>query len=288
MRAVTVGTFDGVHRGHLEVIRELKRVANQSGLTPAVITFDRHPLEIIAPEKVPKTITPPEDADLLLCEEGVETIRIPFNEELRRKTAGEWISELSDKYDAKVIVIGYDNRFGSDCRKLGSDDFIRIGAERGVKVITAPEVEGCSSSAVRKAVSEGDIEKANYILGRSFSIKGKVIHGRQLGRSIDVPTANLCTRSGQLMPKPGVYAAEAVTEAGKYRAVVNIGVNPTVCNDSNLKTEAHLIGYSGNLYDKELRLEFLRRIRDEKKFDSLAELKAQIKSDIEKAQLPIH
>lgn len=284
MRAVTIGTFDGVHCGHREVIRRLKQISRANGLTPAVITFDRHPLEITAPDRAPKMITSIEDADRLLEAEGVEIIRIPFTEDLRRLTAREWMAELKVKHDVSAIVIGYDNRFGSDCRLLAAEDYARIGKDLGLLVTTAPEIEGCSSSAVRRAVSEGEIEKANNILGRQFSIKGKVIRGRQLGRSIGAPTANLCIDQKQLMPKPGVYSAQAVIDNEKYRAVVNIGVNPTVCNDRRIKTEAHLIDFSGNLYGKDLRLDFKRRIRDEKKFASLDELKQQIKADIAEAE----
>lgn len=277
---VTVGTFDGVHQGHREVLSVLKLEASKLHLKPVVVTFDRHPLETIDPERTPKLIMNPDARDRLLQNEGVEVIRIPFTPDLRSMTVRKWMQTLKERYGAEAIVLGYDNKFGSDGRGMPFDEYKRIGEETGLKIILADAVDGCSSTAVRREVSKGDIAKANEILGRPFAIAGKVCKGRQLGRTIGFPTANVEVSDRQLLPLPGVYAAEVEADGKSYKALVNIGNNPTVSVSAPLSVEAHLMDYSGNLYGKTIKINFLRRIRDEKKFSGLSELRHQIQKDI--------
>lgn len=278
---ITIGTFDGVHRGHKMVLETLKKTASENGLKPLVITFDRHPLEIVAPERAPQLLMAIEERDKILRENQVEVDRIPFSEELRHQTAAEWMKVLRDKYHARFVVLGYDNTFGSDGRSLGFGDYKRIGCALGINVLMAPEINGCSSSAVRHYVREGDVVRAAEILGRPFAVNGKVISGRQIGRTIGIPTANLKVSSRQLLPKPGVYQAKVFAEGNHYDAIVNVGINPTVSDSGHLKIEAHLLGYTGNLYGKTIKIEFIKRIRDERKFDSIEDLKSQINKDIQ-------
>lgn len=280
MNIVTVGTFDGVHRGHKEVLSVLKEEACKKHLHPVAVTFDRHPLATIAPERAPELVMSPDDRDRLLESEGIRVLRLPFDESLRRMTVREWLETLRDKYHAGEIVLGYDNTFGSDGRNMSFDEYSRIARELGLEIIVAPQVEGCSSTAVRKAVKKGDMAEAEAILGRPFFITGKVTCGRQIGRTIGFPTANVSVDNHQLVPARGVYAALVETDGREYRSVVNVGNAPTVAGADPLRIEAHLIGFDGDLYGRHIKIEFLRRIRDEKKFDSLEALKLQIAEDI--------
>lgn len=280
MKAATVGTFDGLHRGHHAVLDSLKEMASAKGLRPMVVTFDRHPLETIAPDRAPLLIMSPDERDALLGRHGVEVVRLTFDESLRSVGVREWMAWLRDSHDIKAIVLGYDNTFGCDGRDMSFDEYSRIGRELGLEVTVAPRVEGCSSSAVRKAVAAGDMMKARDILGTPFSITGRVRQGRRLGRTIGIPTANLSVSKRQLLPKNGVYAAEVLYDAHKYSAIVNVGDNPTVSDAGRITIEAHLLNFDGDLYGKEIRIEFLRRIRGERKFPDLQSLQAQIREDL--------
>ena len=285
--AVTVGTFDGVHRGHQTVLRMLREESARLGLAPLVVTFDRHPLETVAPERAPGLIMAPDSHDALIRGCGVEVERVAFTEDVRRMTAAEWMRRLVGEYGASMLLLGYDNTFGSDGMVMTSDDFRAEGQRIGLRVEVAPAVAGCSSSAVRKALAAGDTMLAASILGRPFSIRGVVGRGRQLGRTIGMPTANVEASPRQLVPAPGVYAARAcVPLSGKtavYDAVVNVGTSPTVTDCGVMRIEAHLLGFSGDLYDREIRIEFGTKIREERKFHSLDDLRAQIEADIRAA-----
>lgn len=285
--AVTVGTFDGVHRGHQTVLRMLREESARLGLAPLVVTFDRHPLETVAPERAPGLIMAPDSRDALIRGCGVEVERVAFTEDVRRMTAAEWMRRLVGEYGASMLLLGYDNTFGSDGMVMTSDDFRAEGQRIGLRVEVAPAVAGCSSSAVRKALAAGDTMLAASILGRPFSIRGVVGRGRQLGRTIGMPTANVEASPRQLVPAPGVYAARAcVPLSGKtavYDAVVNVGTSPTVTDCGVMRIEAHLLGFSGDLYDREIRIEFGTKIRDERKFHSLDALRVQIEADIRAA-----
>lgn len=284
--AVTVGTFDGVHRGHREVVDFLMKESGDRNLRPMVITFEPHPLAVVAPERSPLLLESPQEREDALRALGPEVVVLKFDEELRRQTVDQWFARLAKDYNVKLVVAGFDNTFGSDGMMMSLSDYVRIGAEHGIEVIEAPRLEGVSSTLIRKALGAGEVAKASEMLGRQFTVNGIVNHGRGLGRTIGVPTANLSPEPGMLLPAPGVYAADAVTEDGKRcRAVVNIGVAPTVAKGLPMTIEAHLLDFDGDLYGKTLRLEFLRRLRDERKFDSLDELKLQIVRDAAEAKV---
>ncbi|MDE7115728.1 MAG: riboflavin biosynthesis protein RibF [Muribaculaceae bacterium] len=284
-RAVTVGTFDGVHLGHRKVVEYLSELSAARGLTPAVITFEPHPLAVIAPERAPLLLETPEERERCLREAGAEVIVLRFDESLRRMTVKEWLGRLATEFDTRLLVAGYDNTFGSDGMTMGVREYGEIGKEYGIEVAEAPVVEGISSTNIRRALAAGDTAAAARMLGRPFSISGIVTHGRELGRRLGFPTANIQTDASLLLPAPGVYAADAVLRDGsRHRAVVNIGTAPTVSQGLPMTTEAHLTDFSGNLYDSELRLEFLRRLRDEQRFPDLDALKERIANDITDAQ----
>lgn len=277
---VTVGTFDGMHRGHRRLLDELKRHAAALGLRPLAVTFDRHPLETIAPDRAPGLLTSAAERDALLRGAGVEVLVIPFTDGIRRLTVAEWMRKLRDDYGARAILMGYDNRFGSDGRTMSEADYRAEACALGLGIEFAGEQAGCSSTNVRRALAAGDIAAAGDILGRAFSVEGDVVAGRGLGRTIGVPTANVEVDPRRLLPRPGVYAAFAMAGDVRRKAVVNIGTCPTVTDGRRTTVEAHLLDFDGDLYGRTLTLRFVTRLRDERKFNGIDELTAQIASDI--------
>lgn len=280
-KAAAIGTFDGVHRGHRSVLKTLKDFALDNDMNPVAITFDRHPLALIAPERTPAELTPLWKKRKLLKETGATPVVIDFDESVRSSTAEEWMRKLHDDIGVRALVIGYDNTFGCDGLNLSLDDYKKIGDKIGIKVLTADEVKDVSSSAIRRAVLEGDVEKAHKLLGRPFSITAKVVHGNKLGYTIGYPTANIDIPVGGAVPKPGVYAAivKTLDDGIKHPAMVNIGSRPTVMRGEQKVIEAHLIDWKGNLYDKDITVRFIKRLRDEQKFDSIDALRVQLDKD---------
>ena len=294
-KAVTIGTFDGVHRGHRLVLDTLKNEAAKRGLQPVAITFDRHPLELVAPERAPGNLMSPERKAENIRREGVQPLVLPFTEQLRSMRAFEWLDYIHRKYDVDLLVAGYDNTFGSDGLDMSIADYKAMGDAIGIEVISAPEEEGVSSSAVRKAVKSGEIEKAIQLLGHFPEIEGKVLPGFHVGSEIGFPTANLQVGQTIALPATGVYATLAyVDDSDKgVPAMVNIGFRPTFKGterESNqLTVEAHLIGTEeGEMYGKKIRLEFVGRLRDEQKFGSIEELKYQLEKDREATLAKAH
>lgn len=292
-KAVTIGTFDGVHRGHRVVLDTLKREAAARGLQATAISFDRHPLELIAPERAPGNLTSTERKSELIRQEGVEPLILPFTEQMRNMRAYEWLDYIHRKYDVRLLVAGYDNTFGSDGIDMSIADYKAMGDAIGVEVIAAPEEVGVSSSAVRKAVKSGDIEKAISLLGHRPELEGRVAPGFHVGHEIGFPTANLQVSSRTVVPAPGVYAALAFVEGDPkgYPSMVNIGYRPTfegtLKESKHLTVEAHIIDAQEELYGRKLRLEWIGRLRDERKFDNVEELKEQLARDREETLLKI-
>lgn len=286
-RVAAIGTFDGVHRGHRSVLKALVDYARENDLQPVAITFTKHPLSIIDPERVPKELTPLWKKKKLLNEAGASPIILEFDDDLRNTSAEEWMKRLHEEFNVKALIVGYDTTFGSDGVNLSLDDYRKLGEKEDIKVLTADEVKGVSSSAIRKAVAAGDMEKARELLGRPYSITAKVVKGNSLGHTIGFPTANIDPPEGVAIPKPGVYAAivKILSDGTKHPAMVNIGTRPTVMRGDYTVVEAHLIDWFGDLYGKDITIRFLKRIRDEKKFDSIDALKKQLASDKESLNL---
>lgn len=289
-KAVTVGTFDGVHRGHRMVLDMLKEEACRRGLQPMAMTFDRHPLDLICPERSPGNLLTTRRKEFLIRKEGVEPIVMTFNEHLRYMRAYEWLSFIYRKYDVRMLVIGYDNTFGCDGLDLTLHDMKTMGEAIGIEIMEAPEVAGVSSSRIRKSVRSGDIAAAMEMLGRRPEVEGTVIAGFHVGTDIGFPTANLQPVRGAVLPPGGVYVADAYIDddSEAHRAMVNIGVRPTFQgtdkSSDHPTVEAHIIGIdNAPLYGHRLRLEFLHRIRDERRFHSVDALKAQLEADREVA-----
>lgn len=286
---ITVGMFDGVHLGHRSIIEMTALTARKLGLKSIAVTFDRHPLSVVAPEKVPLLLSDIKERIELIKALGIdEVVVMNFDEQRRKLTAEEFISQFLVKdLRMQVLVIGHDHGFGSD-RLRGLENFKAIGDRIGFRVIEAPYwgEERVCSSAIREFLEKGNIVKANSLLGRPFSISGKVEHGRQIGRTLNFPTANIPIPKSLILPTNGVYAT-FVTDlqtGKKYKATVNIGTAPTVSDKGQRRIEAYLIDFDGNLYDQFLTIEFIERLRDEKKFASLEDLREQLKKDISRTR----
>lgn len=281
----TVGTFDGVHRGHRLVIEALRHEAQSRDFTPLLLTFTSHPLTTIAPERAPATIMPTATKLRLLHDTGINVEAIDFDPELRRMTARQWLAHLRDTYGVSALLLGHDNTFGSDGRSLTHADYRRLAAEVGMDIIDAPVQPGISSSAIRKAIARGDMKAAAEMLGHPFTMEGCVEHGRQLGRQLGFPTANLRTAEGTILPAPGVYAAIAAdADTEPHTAVLNIGSRPTVDTDGRIVPEAHICDINADLYGRHLTLLIVERIRDERKFESLEKLQEAIAADVQMAR----
>lgn len=279
--AATIGTFDGLHRGHMKVIDCLKSEASARGLRPLAITFDRHPLMTVAPERAPLMLMDIDERDARLRDCGLAVQRVVFDSPIARLTAREWLTRLRDTMDVRLIIVGYDNTFGCDGIHMSVAGYRLIGDSLGIDVVEAPLERGISSSAARRLLAAGDIPGAAHLLGRPFEISGTVIRGDRIGRTIGFPTANINPGPRRQLPAEGVYAATAILPDGsEYPAVVNIGRRPTVIDNGHLRLEAHLHGFAGDLYGSRLRLRFISRLRPERRFASLDELKSQIAADL--------
>ena len=285
-RAIAVGNFDGVHRGHRVLLNELKRLADERGLRPAVVTFTSHPLALIAPERAPKPLQTAAQRRNVLQQMGFEVIELTFDEGLRRLPARDFLLMLHDRYRAALLLLGHDNRFGYRDPKqppLQTDaltEYRALCREAGcdIEIVAAPQLPGISSSAIRKALARGDAEAAAVMLGHPYCIEAEVIGGKRLGRTIGFPTANLLTRGLPVMlPARGVY----IGKAKGLPAMINIGRRPTVdAPDAPLSVEVHIDGFSGNLYGELLKVCFYARLRSEQRFASVEELQRQLSDDL--------
>ncbi len=283
-----VGMFDGGHLGHRSLLVHVREAANIRGQVPAVFTFDAHPLEIVAPERAPKLLSSLPERINLLHEAGAEHVEVlKFDSELRNLSAEDFMAMLRNRFNVATLVIGFNHRFGRGAD--GSfDEYRETGHSLGIDVLKADECAkpGISSTAVRHMLAKGDIEHANALLGRHFRMTGIVENGHHIGRTIGFPTANIRVDPRIIVPAPGVYAAKAtMPDTTEYPAMVNIGVRPTVDNtpSPDITIEAHMIGFDGNLYGKEITLGFIGYLRPEQKFPTLVALRTQLASDLQSA-----
>ena len=299
--AATIGFFDGVHCGHQYVIEQLKDLAKSRGLKTLVVTFDRHPREVVQPGWSAQLLTTLEEKRMLLAETGIDRVVVlPFDKKMAGMSAREFmVKVLWSDLGVRLLLTGYDNRFGHD-RTEGFEDYCRYGKEMGMEVVcgkvlneggaTVGRSEGdcnagsvayykASSSCIRGLLAEGKVEEAAMLLGRHYCLGGLVVHGELRGRMIGFPTANLQPDSVQKMiPKPGVYAVKVKTEDGDMvDGMTNIGTRPTF-NGEEQTIETHLF-QSKDLYGQRLELLFVARLRDERTFDSPEALARQLEED---------
>jgi len=285
---VTWGVFDGVHRGHQRVLSQVLSWARAEGVSSALVTFDRHPEEVLRGRRIPM-VTPLGERLRLLDDLGLDfCLVLNFTVEFSRTTADEFVRGIvAGKMGAKGIVLGHDSRFGRD--RVGDIEVLtRLGRDVGLEVRhSEPELfEGrpVSSSLIREAVLAGRLDQATYLLGRPPSVYGTVARGDRRGTKLGFPTANLELHHA-VRPPGGVYAAEVPLDGRVYRAVVNIGTRPTFRESGAEVIEAHLLDYTGgDLYGPNFEVRFLSRIRDEQKFDGPDSLRQQISADILRAR----
>lgn len=282
----TIGFFDGVHLGHQYLISHVRQEAARSGLRSLVITFDRHPRQVLRQDYQPEMLSTLHTKLLLLSKTGIDTTALlHFDKDLASLSAYNFMAEvLRDRLNVRKLVIGYDNRFGHN-RTEGFDDYVRYGSELGIEVIHNPAFilndVNISSSVVRAFVKEGVIEHANRCLGYPYTIAGKVIDGYKEGRRIGFPTANLDPATiGQLIPAGGVYAVKVRLEHSMAfkPAMMNIGRRPTF-GGHRLSLETYIFNFDENIYGRTLLVSFMHRIREERKFNNVTQLIEQLKED---------
>lgn len=292
--AVTIGNFDGVHAGHRELMRRTAAMAQRLGVKPSALTFHPHPATVVAPERVPRLLSTPDERCALMAAEGIEQVLImPFDDTIAHLSPEEFFREvLAVTLGAKSVIVGENFRFGhlqsgsvADLRRLAEQagiaaDIVPLLQCRGVRV---------SSSEIRRLLAEGNVSRANRLLERPYSIAGNVVAGAGRGAREVVPTLNLETQSLEdstsALPQSGVYVTrtEDLDADRRWNSITNIGYRPTF-DGKHLTIETYLLGPLGSTSPKRIRVEFLRRLRPEKRFGSAAELRAQIAEDVAKAR----
>lgn len=278
-RIATIGFFDGVHRGHRFLFAQLKELAHEHDLEPLIFTFDRHPREVLTGVSPAMLTTSMERQHLLALHAEVRVLDFA---DVQTLTAEQFMLYLHERENVDILLMGYDHRFGSDQLK-GFSEYEKVARRVGMRVERAHEclVDGLpvSSTRIRKLLHEGQMKEVNRLLGYKYSLSGVVEHGNGIGRQIGFPTANIRIQSNKLLPMSGVYSAQALVDGKSIVAIVNVGNNPTVGNDK-ISVESHLIDFYGDLYSKEVVVNFDLFIRSEKKFASLNELQEQIAKDL--------
>lgn len=274
----TIGSFDGVHQGHQFVVTQVIEQARKRGLASMVVTFPNHPLKVLRPDFKPQLLTLADEKTELLKKTGVDSIALlEFTKELSMLSAREFMQKiLKEQLNVEVLIIGYDNHFGHDRKTF--TDYVEYGKELGIEVIQNKELPAdfkASSTVVRNALNEGNIDIANKVLGYSYYIKGKVVNGFHVGRKIGFPTANVETDPDKLIPANGVYCVKALGHIG----MMNIGYRPTLDNGPQKSLEVHLLDFEGDLYGDEIKIEFIKFLRPERKFDNIEELIKQLEED---------
>lgn len=289
-RVIALGFFDGVHLGHGALLRRAVEEAKKRGCESAVFTFDRPPKEVITGVPCPLINSPEDRAALVKRLYGIdEMIMVPFDDEMRTTPWDRFVTDiLVGRYGAVHLVAGHDHHFGH--KNQGSPELLREKCAElglGCDIIPAVTIGGVtvSSTHIRKLLEEGDVETARAFLGHPHVLTQTVGHGRQLGRTIGIPTANLVAPPHVLLPRRGVYAAKITLPDGRaFGGVTNVGVRPTVNNGQDVTVEPWILDFDGDLYGQAIRVEFYHRLRDERKFDSLAALKSQIETDAVKTR----
>ena len=278
--AVTIGAYDGVHRGHQFVIGQLRRMAADGGLASVVLTFDRHPASVVRPESAPLLLTDLDQKLEILASTGVDsTVVLRFDHARSQEEPEDFVrTVLVDALRARVVVVGEDFHFGR--RRRGNVELLRdMGASLDFKVAHVPLLDGISSTAVRRLLGAGDVVGAAELLGRPHEVRGVVERGDQRGRELGYPTANVAVPPDILLPARGIYAG---WYGGERATAISIGRRPTFHDgEGPVVLEAYLLDFDGDLYGQEARVSFVRRLREEERYDSTEALVAQMARDVE-------
>jgi riboflavin kinase / FMN adenylyltransferase len=288
--AVTIGNFDGVHKGHRQVMQRVRSIAREHGWKTAVLTFDPHPSKLVAPDRAPRLLTTPEQRARMILEQGIDEVLIlPFTSEVAKLTPEEFVSGiLASKLKARAVLVGDNFRFGNraagDARKMQE-----LGRTYGftTEIVKAISWRGrvISSSEIRRLIEAGNVSLACRLLGRPYALRGRVVHGEGRGAKQTVPTLNLDTRA-EVLPKVGVYVTRTRESNGSrnWSSITNIGFRPTF-NGHGLTIETFLLSSLDGAPPEEISVEFLRWVREERKFENAEALKAQILRDVGRAQV---
>ncbi len=287
---VTIGSFDGVHRGHQSIIRQLVQEAQSAAAPAAVVTFFPHPAIVLRGPNTVFYLTSPEERAALLAGLGVDVVvTLPFDRELASQSPPEFMQMLSDHLGLRQLWVG--NNFALGRNRSGNIETLKqIGEQMNFSVeVVQPIINGngelISSSNIRRLLAEGDVQRAAELLGRWYAVAGKIIHGDGRGKSLGIPTANLDFWPERALPARGVYATRFWWGQQSFQAVTNVGVNPTFANQPpRPRVETHVMDFNQDLYGQEARLEFITHLRPEQRFASAAELVQQIQADVTHAR----
>ena len=286
--AATIGFFDGVHQGHQFLMKRLNEEAQQRGLKSMAITFERHPRQVVQGSWKPELLTELHEKLKQLKATSIDVVVVlRFNRQMAGLSAGEFMQLMYDRLGVRMLLTGYDNRFGHD-RTEGFEDYQRYGKELGIEVMCGDALimnqQNVSSSLVRLLLKAGDIEEATRCLGRPYSLGGQVVHGEQIGRTIGFPIANLQPDNDKLIPQDGVYAVIVDLNNGtQMPGIMNIGTRPTF-NGTSRTLETNLLEAVGDLYGQRLTIHFIARLRSEQHFPSAEALAEQIEKDKQQAK----
>lgn len=282
---VTIGTFDGVHLGHRKIIDRLNEVAQTKDLDSTLLTFFPHPRMVLQQKQDLKLINTIDERIEFLSETGLNHLVIePFTKAFSRLKAEDYVRQYLVNYlNAAVVIVGYDHRFGRN-RTANIQDLKQFAETYNFEVeeISKQDIDdvAVSSTKIRAAIAEGQIDLANTYLSKPFALSGKVVKGKQLGKSLGYPTANLQIKEDyKIIPKEGVYIVRAEINSKPYFGMMNIGHNPTIAKNNRKSVETYFFDFEGDLYNKPLQIQLLKRIRDERKFDSVETLKSAMKED---------
>lgn len=282
---LTVGVFDGVHRGHQKILERLIAGAHEQGVPAVVLTFDPHPAKLFGRSEI-RLLTLPDERLELLETLGVDVAIIhPFDRDIANTSAFDFMQGLKEHLGISHLILGYDSTLGKN-REGDATRLREIGQQLGytVEVVSALSDESgvISSTEIRKLIETGNVAEAARLMGHPYSLHGPVIHGDARGRTINVPTANIAYSHDKMIPANGIYACWAYLKGKKYQAAINIGVNPTFTPEKQIpNVEAHLLDFRDEIYGEDVKLEFVQRLRNELRFDSVEKLLEQIWKDIE-------
>lgn len=285
---LTIGVFDGVHRGHQAILRQLAAGAHANGAPAVLLTFDPHPAVVLAGRELKLLTTPDERAELAATLGLDAVVTYPFDRAVSEMSARDFMARLKDHLGLNHLLVGYDFALGKN-REGNAQRLAELGRELNysVAVVDALSDESgvISSTEIRKLVSVGSVDAAANLLGREYALSGPVVHGDGRGRRINIPTANIHYPDSKLLPANGIYACRARLGTDLWAAATNIGFNPTFTPDKRtVNVEAHILDFDRDLYGQELKLEFVARLRDEAKYDSVDALLTQIHADIEQTR----
>lgn len=282
--AATIGNFDGVHIGHRRLVELFCQEARVRNLHPVVFTFDVHPISVIMPHRPYLLISTPQEKLQLFEDMGIRCIFLHFDREMAAMDARTFMEDvLLRQYGVRYLLIGYDHRFGHN-RTEGYEDYEQIGREIGIELARGPKVSSgglaVSSSRIRKLLANAEIEEANHLLGHHYTLSGRVVGGKQVGRTIGYPTANIhISDAHKLLPPHGVYGVRATSNEGIYDGMLYIGNRPSLNNGSNVSIEVNIFDMKANMYNQEIKLELIFFEREDCKFDSIEALRKQIATD---------